>query len=71
MIGPRANELSGSALPAPAEPTDDELRETLVSLLSRHEGNVGAVARELGKHREQVHRWVRRLGVDLTSFRKR
>jgi transcriptional regulator with GAF, ATPase, and Fis domain len=60
-----------SSAPPPPGGDDPELRATLVPLLARHEGNVAAVARELGKHREQVHRWVRRLGVDVASFRKR
>jgi transcriptional regulator of acetoin/glycerol metabolism len=66
-------------LPAPAaadtlvEGDDGEegtLRATVMQALSRHQGNVAAVARELGKHREQVHRWIRRWGLDVDSFRR-
>ena len=28
------------------------------------------VARDLGKHREQVHRWLRWLGVDPAAFHR-
>ena len=49
---------------------DAPLRATLVDALTRHGGNVTAVARELGKHREQVHRWARRFGLDLAGFRR-
>jgi transcriptional regulator with PAS, ATPase and Fis domain len=48
---------------------DDGLRASLVEALSRHDGNVTAVARDLGKHREQIHRWLRRLAIDPAQFR--
>lgn len=51
-------------------PDDVTLRVMLLDSLTRHGGNVAAVARELGKHREQIHRWARRLGLDLTGFRR-
>jgi transcriptional regulator with GAF, ATPase, and Fis domain len=41
----------------------------LVELLTRHRGNVAAVARDLKKGRQQVHRWMKRYGVDPNSFR--
>jgi len=46
-------------------PSADELRQLLV----RHQGNVAAVGRELGKERMQIHRWLRRYGIDLADFR--
>jgi len=49
---------------------DDELRGALIAALDRHHGNVAAAARDLGKHREQIHRWARRFGIDLESFRR-
>jgi transcriptional regulator of acetoin/glycerol metabolism len=55
--------------PAPLSPSDDELRASLVAALQAHEGNVAAVARALGKGRMQIHRWLRRFGLDLRSFR--
>lgn len=39
------------------------LREALVDSLARHEGNVSAVAREMGRTRTQIHRWIRRFGL--------
>ena len=48
-------------------PTEGKLRELLV----RHAGNIAAVARELGKGRMQVHRWIRRHGLDLSDYRPR
>jgi transcriptional regulator with PAS, ATPase and Fis domain len=46
-------------------PTEAELR----ALLERHEGNVAAVGRELGKERMQVHRWLKKYGIDLDAYR--
>jgi transcriptional regulator with PAS, ATPase and Fis domain len=47
---------------APDEPT---LRE----LLTRHQGNVAAVGRELGKARMQIHRWMKRHAIDIADYR--
>jgi len=55
---PRATELEDSELAA-------QLREALF----RHGGNVSAVAREMGKARMQIHRWMERFGFDPESFR--
>jgi DNA-binding NtrC family response regulator len=49
---------------------DHSLRATLTDLLSRHEGNVVAVAKALGKERSQIYKWVKRVGIDLAAFRR-
>ncbi|MFN7696437.1 MAG: sigma 54-interacting transcriptional regulator [Deltaproteobacteria bacterium] len=49
---------------APA-PSDGELR----AICARHQGNVTAIARELGNERMQVHRWLKRYGIDVEQFR--
>lgn len=46
-------------------PTEAELR----ALLERHEGNVAAIGRELGKERMQIHRWLKRFSIDLSQYR--
>ena len=46
-------------------PTADELRV----LLERHRGNIAAVGRELGKERMQIHRWLKKYGIDLDPYR--
>jgi DNA-binding NtrC family response regulator len=46
-------------------PSESELR----ALLERHQGNVAAVGRELGKARMQVHRWMQRYGIEIDDFR--
>jgi sigma-54 dependent transcriptional regulator, acetoin dehydrogenase operon transcriptional activator AcoR len=45
-------------------------RDRIVSLLEAHEGNVSAVARELGKDRVQVLRWLRRFDIDPRIYRR-
>jgi transcriptional regulator of acetoin/glycerol metabolism len=47
-------------------PTEQKMRE----LLTTHSGNIAAVARELGKGRMQIHRWVSRYRIDLSDYRR-
>jgi DNA-binding NtrC family response regulator len=64
---------SPSTAPASPSPPDEEdvrLRADLESALVRHKGNVSEIARELGKTRMQIHRWMRRFGIDAESYRK-
>jgi DNA-binding NtrC family response regulator len=42
---------------------DDQLRALLVATIARHDGNLAAVARELGKDRTQIRRWMKRFGL--------
>jgi transcriptional regulator of acetoin/glycerol metabolism len=53
----------------PLSTPDEERRRELVDLLQRHRGNVTAVAQSLGKARMQIHRWIRRFGIDLRAYR--
>ncbi len=46
-------------------PTEADLR----ALLAFHRGNVAAVGREFGKERMQVHRWMKRYGIDVDQYR--
>jgi DNA-binding NtrC family response regulator len=54
---------------APAPETDDEadpddaIRERLAAAIARHDGNLAAVARDLGKDRTQIRRWMKRFGL--------
>jgi hypothetical protein len=57
---------------AAIEPDLDDpeaLRKTLVALLEQHRGNISHVARDLGKARMQIHRWLRRFDLDPDTFR--
>jgi transcriptional regulator with GAF, ATPase, and Fis domain len=44
-------------------------REELIGLLERHQGNVAAVGRDLGKARMQIHRWLKRYTIDIDDYR--
>jgi DNA-binding NtrC family response regulator len=44
-------------------------REQLQALLLRHDGNVSAIARELGKVRPQVYRWLKTYGLSARGAR--
>ncbi len=46
-------------------PPEEELR----ALLVQHAGNIAAVGRSLGKERMQIHRWLKRYGIDPTDYR--
>ena len=46
-------------------PTEQELR----ALLVQHKGNDAAVGREFGKERMQVHRWMKKFGIDVEEYR--
>jgi transcriptional regulator with GAF, ATPase, and Fis domain len=45
-------------------------RERLVKLLESHGGNVSAVAKQLGKPRAQIYRWLTRLGLSARQHRR-
>lgn len=47
----------------------DPLRAALVSALLRQRGNVSGVAREMGRTRMQIDRWMRRFGIDPAGYR--
>ena len=42
---------------------DRQRREQLARLLEQHNGNISAIARELGKERGQIRRWLRRYNL--------
>jgi transcriptional regulator with GAF, ATPase, and Fis domain len=48
---------------------DRKLRDELIEHLKKHKGNVSAVAREMGKARMQIQRWIRRFGIDVEGMR--
>ncbi len=56
---------SGAGAARTGIPTEPELR----ALLAQHRGNVAAVGREYGKERMQVHRWMKRYGIDVGEYR--
>jgi len=56
--------------PGALSDADERLRAELVAHLEISGGNVSEVARAMGKARTQIHRWVRRFGIDLIVFRR-
>jgi transcriptional regulator of acetoin/glycerol metabolism len=56
------------AAPAADDP-DAELRASLEAKLREHRGNISAVARDIGKDRKQIQRWLKRFDLDAERFR--
>jgi len=62
---------------APAQPpaaeiqslsaADRDLYDQLVDAMRRHDGNITAIGRELGKDRTQIRRWLKRFGLARES----
>jgi DNA-binding NtrC family response regulator len=49
---------------------DRHRRAILVDLFRTHRGNVSAVAKDLGKARNQIHRWVRKYAIEPDDYRR-
>jgi transcriptional regulator with PAS, ATPase and Fis domain len=67
--GGRPSAPPGSGITTPSRssiPSDIELR----ALLEQHRGNIAAVGRELGKARMQIHRWMKRYGIEVDDYRE-
>jgi transcriptional regulator of acetoin/glycerol metabolism len=47
----------------------EALRRHLVALLEQHQGKVSLVARDMGKSRMQIHRWMQRFGINPKDYR--
>jgi DNA-binding NtrC family response regulator len=69
-VGPSGSQARPSAEPPPLSAEDVLLRSTILQKLEEHGGNIAQVAREMGKARMQVHRWLQRFGIDPQAFRK-
>ncbi len=63
---------SHPARSAPQRPLSDEdvkLKEELTAALTKTRGNVSEISRTMGKTRMQIHRWMKRFGLDPETFR--
>ncbi len=63
-----------SSRPPPTAPRDAlpvPTQEELERLLSRHRGVLEFVARETGRSRRQVHRWLEKYAIDVERYRVR
>ena len=45
------------------------MRDRIIELLLSMNGNISAVAREMGKGRTQIHRWIALYGIDVGAAR--
>jgi DNA-binding NtrC family response regulator len=63
----RSGEPTDAVDPAALSIEDSQLRDALTAAIARHGGNLAAVARELGKDRTQIRRWMKRFGLDRDS----
>ncbi|MFT3707050.1 MAG: sigma 54-interacting transcriptional regulator [Archangium sp.] len=58
-----------AALNQDADEIDDARKTELIALLQKHQGNVSAVARAMGKARMQIQRWMARYELDPRTFK--
>jgi len=61
VVAPEPEEERGTA--------PDALRGRIVALLEKHRGNVSGVARDMGKSRIQIHRWIQRFSISVDTYR--
>jgi DNA-binding NtrC family response regulator len=52
-----------AAPPEVLSPEDAAIKQALVAAIESNGGNLAAVARELGRDRKQIHRWIKRFGL--------
>ena len=57
--------------PARALTPEEALRkDRLIALFAVHRGNISEVARQLGKQRVQIRRWIKLYGIDLHDVKR-
>ena len=59
---------SAAAVPSLSK-QDAAVKAELLAALDTHRGNVSEVARLMKRTRMQVHRWMRRFGIDPATYR--
>jgi transcriptional regulator with PAS, ATPase and Fis domain len=65
----RTGRPPGAPRPVVLSENDQRVRDQVVASLREHQGNVSAVARALDKDRKQIQRWIKRFGLDPSSYR--
>jgi transcriptional regulator with GAF, ATPase, and Fis domain len=65
----RSGRPPGAPRPIVLSELDQKVRDQVVTALREHQGNVSAVARALDKDRKQIQRWIKRFGLDPSSYR--
>ena len=69
MRAPSKKKAASASLRPSSSPEDERLRADLVAALTTHAGNVSEVSRTMGKTRMQIHRWMKRFGIDPAAYR--
>ena len=65
----RSGRPPGAPRPVVLSEMDQKVRDQVVAALREHQGNVSAVARALDKDRKQIQRWIKRFGLDPSTYR--
>ena len=65
----RSGRPPGAPRPVVLSELDQKVRDQVVAALREHQGNVSAVARALDKDRKQIQRWIKRFGLDPSTYR--
>jgi transcriptional regulator with GAF, ATPase, and Fis domain len=65
----RTGRPPGTPRPVVLSESDQKVRDQVVAALREHQGNVSAVARALDKDRKQIQRWIKRFGLDPSTYR--
>jgi len=65
----RSGRPPGAPRPVVLSEMDQKVRDQVVASLREHQGNVSAVARALDKDRKQIQRWIKRFGLDPSTYR--
>ncbi len=50
-------------------PVTNPLRQQLIECLTKHQGNISAVARDMGKARVQIRRWCKKFDLDIARYK--
>jgi transcriptional regulator of acetoin/glycerol metabolism len=65
LLPSEIQKAASDAVPDDEAPTKEQLERLLVE----HQGNIAKVSRALGKHRQQLYRWLRRYDLDAIAYR--
>jgi transcriptional regulator with GAF, ATPase, and Fis domain len=68
-LNDRAAASPSAATDPAAAPTSAPSEAKLRALLELHHGNIAAVARDVGKARMQIHRYMKRYGIAIEEYR--
>jgi transcriptional regulator of acetoin/glycerol metabolism len=67
--GRESTRLAARSAQRPLTEEDLKLKDELTAALTKTRGNVSEISRTMGKTRMQIHRWMKRFGLDPESFR--